>query len=456
MESADAVVAAMREAVPEGRGALDARETSALRTLTQALGTARPGAHQEYLRFQAVRDREIAVCHAEAAEWIGGRDVLVTGGTGCIGSMLMEQLARLGPRRLVSLSRGATAPRRRLPDAEYQLVDIRDKAALAEVFARTRPQVVFHLAAQRDPSLAEIEVHRTVTTNILGTRNVLELAVEREVPDVVVASTGKALRPYSPDVYAASKRAAEWLTARAAARGASRISAARFTHVVDNSIIARRLRHWCKSGVIRLHGTDIDFYVQSATESAQLLLNAGLGGRADVVRMHAIRDLGWPVNLLDLTLGMIVETRSQSPIYIAGYESGYERTPFPALYDPRTAGGISPLINMFEAASAVPDSCPQVDVFDMPAPSEDSEALLCLKELEETAQCTDESAPVRDAFDALSRALLDTTLRDVPKPALSRAVQLTAQIADTEAAAAGLEPAHRLLLAALRRWSEAG
>jgi NAD(P)-dependent dehydrogenase (short-subunit alcohol dehydrogenase family) len=455
VESADAVVAAMREAVPEGRGALDARETSSLRTLTQALGAARPGAHQEYLRFQAVGEREIEVSHAQAAEWIGGRDVLVTGGTGCIGSMLMEQLARLGPRRLVSVSRGATPPRRRLPDAEYQLVDIRNKTALAEVFSRTRPQVVFHLAAQRNPSLAEIEVHRTVTTNVLGTRNVLELAVEREVPDVVVASTGKALRPYSPDVYAASKRAAEWLTARAAARGASRISAARFTHVVDNSIIAQRLRRWCKSGVIRLHGTDIDFYVQSATESAQLLLTSGLGGRADVMRMHAIRDLGWPVNLLDLALGMLVETRSQSPIYVAGYESGYERTPFPALYDPRTAGGISPLINMFEAASMVSCCCPQVDVFDMPAPTDDAEALLCLKELEEIARFTDESVPVRDAFEALSRALLDTTLRDVPRPALRRAVQLTGQISQS-GAVADLEPAHRLLLTALRRWSEAG
>ena len=455
MESADAVVAAMREAVPEGRGALDARETSSLRTLTQALGAARPGAHEEYLRFAAVRDRELEVCPVEAAEWIGGRDVLVTGGTGCIGSMLMEQLARLNPRKLVSVSRGATPARRRLPEAEYQLVDIRNKSALAEVFAQTRPQVVFHLAAQRNPSLAELEVHRTVTTNIFGTRNVLELAVEREVPDIVVASTGKALRPYSPDVYAASKRAAEWLTARAAARGASRISAARFTHVVDNSIIAQRLRSWCKSGVIRLHGTDIDFYVQSATESAQLLLSSGLGGRADVVRMHAIRDLGWPVNLLDLALGMLVETRSQTPIYIAGYESGYERTPFPALYDPRTAGDISPLINMFEAASTVSGNCPQVDAFDMPAPSEDAEALLCLKELEETARLTDESGPVHEAFEALSRALLDTTLRDVPKQSLSRAVQLTAQIADGEAAA-DLEPAHRLLLNALQRWSEAG
>lgn len=452
LETADAIVAAMRDAVPEGRPSLDRGEAELLKPLTQALGAARPDAHREYLRFQAVCEREIELPGTAAADWLAGRDVLVTGGTGCIGSMLMEQLAQLGPRRLISLSRGVTAPRRLLPDAEYLNMDIRDRSGLADVFAHRRPQVVFHLAAQRNPGLAEVEVHRTVTTNVFGTRNVLEAAAAHGAGDVVVASTGKALRPYSPDVYAASKRAAEWLAARAAALGTVRVSAARFTHVVDNSIIAQRLRRWCKNGVIRLHGTDIDFYVQSATESAQLLLSAGLGSRPGVVRMHALRDLDWPVNLLDLTLGMIAETRSKSPIYIAGYESGYERSPFPALYDPRTAGSISPLINAFEAASTGPGRCPQVDAFDLPAPSEDAEALRLMDRLEATTRSTERPEPVREHFEALSRELLDTTLRDVPRPALLRAIALTAaEFARGESGE--IEPAHRLLLAALRRWS---
>ena len=96
---------------------------------------------------------------------------------------------------------------------------------------------------------------------------------------MVCASTGKALRPYSADVYTASKRAAEWLLARAAARAGARYSAARFTHVVDNSIVHARLLDWCEGGVLRLHSADIAFYAQSALESAQLLLAAGLAAR---------------------------------------------------------------------------------------------------------------------------------------------------------------------------------
>ena len=449
METAAFILDGMRAAVPQGRLRLEDGERAALAELTGRLIAARPEAYEEFQRFQAVRERALTLPLGDIADWISGRTVLVTGGTGCIGSLLMEQLAGLGPARLVSLSRGETTARRQVPDAEYLTADLRDRGRLSEVFAQVRPEIVFHLAAQREPARAEAEVHRTLTTNVFGTRNVLEECVLHGVQHLVCASTGKALRPYSPDVYAASKRAAEWLMARTAGRSDLLISAARFTHVVDNSIIADRLDHWCKAGVIRLHSAEIDFYVQSALESAQLLLSSGLGPRPSAVRMHALRDLDWPVNLLDLALGMLVETHSPSPIYIAGYESGYESEAFGGLYDPRTAGGISPLINAFEAADVLPGGCCETDSFVLRPPSEDAEAVRVLTELEQACATTQDPAVLRPAFERLSRALLDTTLRDVPKPALERAIEL--------AAARGSVPntAHDLLLTALRRWASA-
>ena len=80
----------------------------------------------------------------------------------------MEQLARFSPGRLVSVSRGITQGWPRLPGAEYVQADIRDPIS----FCRLRPggwDIVFHVAGQRNPGLAEREVHRTVTTNVLGT-----------------------------------------------------------------------------------------------------------------------------------------------------------------------------------------------------------------------------------------------------------------------------------------------
>jgi Polysaccharide biosynthesis protein len=268
------------------------------------------------------------------------------------------------------------------------------------------------------------------------------------VSDTVVTSTGKALRPYSPDVYAASKRVTEWLSARAAARvgpaSGARISAARFTHVMDNSIIARRLRRWCDGGVIRLHGEHIEFYVQSGIESAQLLLASGLGASPGMLRINALRDLDWPVRLLEVALGMLGETGSPAPIYICGYEEGYESTPFPALYDPATAGDVSPLINAFEAPLVRPGPCDRVDSFDAPALREDHEALEQLRCLE--AQCSQTSDPLvlRRAMDDLSRALLAATLRDLPDQAVARALRFA------ERSPTPIDPAHSPMLEAMR------
>src|ERR1700759_2347693 len=93
---------------------------------------------------------------------------------------------------------------------------------------------------------------------------------------------------------------------------------------------------WARSGddaVVRLHSSEIAFYIQSARESAQLLLIAGLGATTGQFNVHSITDLGW-----------------RAPIYFSGYDRGYEEIAFPGLYDPMTAGEVSPLMNAFETA----------------------------------------------------------------------------------------------------------
>jgi hypothetical protein len=283
-----------------------------------------------------------------------------------------------------------------------------------------------------------------VTTNVLGTRNVIGAAAGAGVAQVVCASTGKALRPYSPDVYTASKRAAEWLLSRAAAGGGASYTAVRYTHVVDNSIIYSRLLDWCKQGVIRLHGTDIAFYAQSALESAQLLLGAGAGARPGALRVHAITNLEWPVNLLDVALGTLARSGSATPIYFSGYDPGYEMVPFPGLYDPLTAGNVSPLLSAFEAVRAEPSSCPAADAFPLEmaaSPALEGQLLA----LEDACARTQEAAVIRAALDDLSWTLLDATLRAVPQQTLARVARLTAPHRS------GLSAVHQRMLAAIER-----
>ena len=444
----------MAQAVPARKANLDEVEVSRLRELTAELTAAKPEAAAEYARFLGVKRRGLCLPGADLDRRLGGATVLVTGGTGCIGSTLMAQLARHRPGRLVGVSRGLTTGWPRQAEADYLVGDARDRARLDEIIAQVRPDVIFHVAAQRSPALAEADVHGTVTTNVLGTRNVLAAAAAARVPQVVCASTGKALRPYSPEMYTASKRAAEWVAATAAASGDLLVSAARFTHVIDNSIVYERLLDWANAGagpdagaaeeaVVRLHGSSIAFYVQSALESAQLLLLACLGARPGEFRVHSITDLGWPVSLLDVALGVLSSKRSRTPVYISGYDPGYEEVAFPGLYDPATAGDVSPLMNAFETAALVDSPCPMVDAFKLET-AEDSVNPKLLAALDCVCGRTREAAQVRAALDELSWSLLDATLGAVSRTALDRSAKLICRHEEA------MTPAHRRITRAIR------
>ena len=429
MRTETEIVAAMRAAAQPGRLRLSRQVTAQLRGQTDELAAARPASAQEYARFLAIGRRGMVLPEAELAGRIRHATILVTGGTGCIGTELIRQLAerRSGLGCLVSVSRGITSGYPRHPEVRYRHADICDRAAMNELMAEIRPDLVFHVAGQRDPGLAETEVHRTVTTNVLGTRAVLVAAVRAGVPQVVCCSTGKALRPYSPDVYTASKRAAEWVASGVAAATPMLVSASRFTHVMDNSIICRKLWRWAEAGrAMRLHDPGIAFYVQSARESAQLLLLAVLEARRGEFRVNALTDLGWPVSLLDVALGTRAAAGPESPVYFSGYDRGYEETPFPGLYDPLTAGGVSPLLNMFEAAAKTGWAEGQADTFRLGfAP--DRQALKRLAVLAEVCGSTTNPGLARGCLDELSWALLSAATRAVPPALLARSAKMARQ-----------------------------
>jgi nucleoside-diphosphate-sugar epimerase len=424
LETVGEIINCMRGAAPAGQSALEQDVLRRLGEFTQTLIAVKEGAAEEHARFLGFGQRGLCLPEAELSAWLSGATVLVTGGTGCIGSTLMAQVAQRGAGRLISVGRGITDGWPTQPTAEYRQADVRDRAGLEALFSEVRPDVIFHVAAQREPARAEVEVHRTVSTNVLGTRNVLEAAEAAGVPQVVCASTGKALRPYSPDIYTASKRAAEWVASSVAGRGELLISAGRFTHVLDNSVIYRRLQDWAEDGVIRLHSPNIAFYVQSALESAQLLLLAGLGAQRGEFRVHAITDLGWPVSLLDVALGVLISTGSSTPIYFSGYDPGYEEVPFPGLYDPVTAGDVSPLLNAFEAAAGTSAPCPMVDAFRLEMAANPRPAKL-LGALDEICERSSDPDVVRGGLNEMSWALLDATLHAVPRRVLARAAALS-------------------------------
>ncbi|MEN3309003.1 MAG: hypothetical protein V7603_5205 [Micromonosporaceae bacterium] len=422
MSPSEQLIRQIQREAPPRQGLLGEPLRSRLTELTAQLLATYPDSRRELEYYLAIRERTIPLAEREVMAGVAGGTVVVTGGSGCVGTALLRQLSGLAPARLISLA--TTPPARPVPGVEYVHLDVRGYRDIERFFRCHRPDLVFHLAAQRDPGLAERQVTRTACTNVLGTHNVVWAAERVGVRRVVYASTGKAIRPYTADVYASSKRVGEWVMARAAARGATACSAVRFTHVVDNSIILDRLVRWCRErDVVRLHAADTVFYAQSARESARLMLVAAVAPDDGVCRLHMIRDLGWPVNLLALALGVMSGQDAVAPLYVAGHDPGYEEQPYPGLFDPAVAGDVSPLMNTMEADRVEGAASPAVDAVAVSAP-EVPRLDTCLRQLADPGAVGSECA-ARQVLDESAYELLVATVRATPRAVVNRVVRLT-------------------------------
>jgi UDP-glucose 4-epimerase len=122
---------------------------------------------------------------------------LVTGGAGFIGSNLVDALVARGDEVSVvddvSTGRLENIEDALAAGAKLAEVDIRDSAALSDVFAAQRPRLVFHLAAQIDVRRSVADPAFDASINVGGTANVLEAARRAEAERVVFFSTGGAI-----------------------------------------------------------------------------------------------------------------------------------------------------------------------------------------------------------------------------------------------------------------------
>lgn len=367
---------------------------------------------------------------------LAGERIMVTGGTGCVGAEVIRQLAKLSPRPLiVSVSRGLTLPRPEHLHVHYEVGDVRSMDDMRRIIDRYQPTVILHLAAQRDPGLAEQDPIQTVDTNLRGVVNVVTAAAEFGVQRLVAASTGKALRLMTHDVYAFTKQLGECALASMAQD--LDVAVARFTHIVDNSLIWRKLHQWTRSGEdVLLHGKSA-FYVQSAMEAADLILALTDGGDGGL-RIAAQRDLGEAVELVRLAADVRHRNRSQSAIRFIGHEQGYEEGFYPGTYDVLTAGDFSPLLNSIEV-DFITGRAPAYDVAIRSGSTHGTEIV---EQFLARALNSGDVADLRDNIIQTAPALLRWRLRGALPATVARAVRA--------AAPADLGPLHREIDASLR------
>ena len=176
---------------------------------------------------------------ARVARYLNGKRVLVTGAGGSIGSDLCRQLAQVGPSSLVIVDHAENnlfeidMELRERGHAPVPVVaDCRNGVLMDQVFTQYRPEIVFHAAAYKHVSMAEMAVCAAARVNVLGTAEVLAALQETDARFVLVSSD-KAASPRG--VMGATKRLAELVTLATPSATAVTPMVVRFGNVLASS-----------------------------------------------------------------------------------------------------------------------------------------------------------------------------------------------------------------------------
>jgi len=244
--------------------------------------------------------------------FLGGKTVMVTGGGGSIGAELCRQIVKHDPRRLVIVDiyeNNAYDIQQELLykyggrlDLAVEIASIRDRERLRQLFARYRPDVVFHAAAHKHVPLMEQSPQEAVRNNVFGTLNLARTADEYGVAKFIQISTDKAVNPTS--VMGATKRMCEMIVQSMKGRSSTVFAAVRFGNVLgsNGSVVPLFKRQIAGGGPVTVTDKRIIRYFMTIPEAAQLVLQAGAMARQNELY---VLDMGRPVKILDLAENLI-------------------------------------------------------------------------------------------------------------------------------------------------------
>lgn len=276
-------------------------------TLTDSLSSAVRDVNYEDLLG---RD-SVIIKNPELNAFIHDKVVMVTGGGGSIGSELCRQIAANEPKKLiiVDIYENSTYElevelRRYYPNAniEVLIASVRDYERLDTIFAKYRPDVVYHAAAHKHVPLMETSPNEAIKNNCLGTLNLAKVSDKYGVKRFVMISTDKAVRP--TNVMGATKRICEMIIQTYNRRSDTEFVAVRFGNVLgsNGSVIPLFLKQIEAGGPVTLTHREITRFFMTIPEAVSLVLTAGLMAKGGEI---FILDMGEPVKIYDLACNLI-------------------------------------------------------------------------------------------------------------------------------------------------------
>ncbi|SHH46881.1 polysaccharide biosynthesis protein [Clostridium grantii] len=264
--------------------------------------------------------------------YLENRVVLVTGGGGSIGSELCRQISKFKPKQLLVLDiyeNNAYDLQNELKtlfpnlNLTVLIASIRDKKRLEAIFAKFKPEVVFHAAAHKHVPLMEESPGEAIKNNVFGTLNLVECADKHGVDRFVQISTDKAVNP--TNVMGATKRICEMIIQAIDKTSETKFVAVRFGNVLgsNGSVIPLFKKQIAAGGPVTLTHKDITRFFMTIPEAAQLVLQAGaFAGGGEIF----VLDMGKPVKIYDLASDLIklsgFEPEKEVKIEITGLRPG--------------------------------------------------------------------------------------------------------------------------------------
>ncbi len=251
--------------------------------------------------------------NAEVKALIEGKVCMVTGGGGSIGSELCRQIAHYRPKQLIIVdvyennAYDIQQQLFRIFGRDFPLVveiaSVRDYHKMNLLFARYRPQLLFHAAAHKHVPLMETAPEEAVKNNVLGTFYVAALCDAYEVERMVLVSTDKAVNP--TNVMGATKRCCELIMQYMAQQSeTTKFITVRFGNVLgsNGSVVPLFCRQIETGGPVTITHPEIIRYFMTIPEASSLILQASAIAQSSEI---FVLNMGEPVKILDLAKRLI-------------------------------------------------------------------------------------------------------------------------------------------------------
>jgi len=290
------------------------------------------GAGEEALRLAPVDVEDlllrpsVKIDYRRLEEFIRGKTVVVTGGGGSIGAEICERVVNFHAVRLLVIENSEPALHAVLERlavktsttiVEGRIADIRDRDRMFRLIAEFRPNLVFHAAALKHVPLLERDWDEGIKTNVLGSVNVADAALDAGAGAMVMISTDKAIDPVS--VLGATKRLAEMYCQALDSGGNAghgnggkppmRMIAVRFGNVLasNGSVVPKFKAQIEAGGPVTVTHPDMVRYFMTIREACDLVITAAshaLGAARSDTSVYVL-NMGQPIKIVDLAERMI-------------------------------------------------------------------------------------------------------------------------------------------------------